>query len=265
MAKRKGLIKFPGNVFEWQKAFGDDLGYEATILPEPVDSLPGSPEKIAAIIERLSRGHVLWSEGDVGDGVSEPVYDALEYRVVGSESYGAVVGVDQEGHRHRYAVWKYLGGKGDRLNYITHTAGYRDCFESDRELSLVLKHATTHGASFIAVASLFSARVNSPKELRDCAYPITALGMLWLRWIARYCDKTVACWGDASQMERNVDVLWMLSRTSVGRHVYAVGLTEAGNPCPIGSQRNMERFEYREIIADREEEEADDTTEVNRN
>lgn len=265
MAKRKGLIKFPGNVFEWQKAFGDDLGYEASIQPEPVDSLPGSPEKIAAIIERLSRGHVLWSEGDVGDGVSEPVYDALEYRVVGSESYGAVVGVDQEGHRHRYAVWKYLGGKGDRLNYITHTAGYRDCFESDRELALVLKHATTHGASFIAVASLFSARVNSPKELRDCAYPITELGMLWLRWIARYCDKTVACWGDASQMERNVDVLWMLSRTSVGRHVYAVGLTEAGNPCPISSQRNMERFEYREMIADREEEEADDTTEVNRN
>ena len=48
MAKRKGLIKFPNNVFEWKKAFGDDFGYEATIQPEPVDYPPGSPEKIAA-------------------------------------------------------------------------------------------------------------------------------------------------------------------------------------------------------------------------
>lgn len=259
MAKRKGLIKFPESVFDWKKAFGDDLGYEATVQPSPVDAKPGSPEKIAAIIERLSRGHVLWSADDGSDGVSEHVYDSVGYRVVGDEKYGAVVGDDAEGHRHRYALWMHLGGPGDRLNYIVEAAGYKDSFGADGELSAILSHAQANRASFVSVGSLFTARVNHPKELWDCAYPVTALAMLWLRWVTRYCDKSIACWGDTERMYRNIDVLWMLSRTSVGRHVYVSGLTESGNPGPIGSSKSLQRFDYKELIADREvEEDVDD-------
>jgi len=263
MGKRKGLIRFPQNVFEWSKAFGDDLGYEATRLPRPVESPPGSPEKIAAIIERLGRGQALWIGGDAGD--AQYAYERVDYRVVGDERFGAVVGKDPEGRRHRYCVWIHLGGHGEKLHYITAAAGYRDSFgeseTTDRELSAIRKHAESRGASFVAVGSLFSARVLAESEVKRLSYPVTGVGMLWLRWMTRYCDKSIACWGDTKIMDRAVDVLWMLSRTSIGRHVYVIGLTPAGFPSPILQAEGcgeIERYEYRDIIADREREEGSD-------
>lgn len=40
------------------------------VLPEPTDALPGTPEKIAVLLERLSRGQILWHPLDARHRIS---------------------------------------------------------------------------------------------------------------------------------------------------------------------------------------------------
>lgn len=250
-----GLIGFPRNVHQWAKAFNDDFGFEAWQESRPTQARPGSHEKIAVIMERLSRGQRLWHADDLTEGPFEYSVDDEGFRVKGTEESGAVVGSDREGATHRYGLWKHLGGTGPKMLYIPALAGKVDLFDVDEELSAILQHAKANSASLVIVASLYSVRVKSVVEMRSKEYPITSLGMLWVRWFAKFADRTVVCWGDVKTLDRSTDVLWMLGRTSKNCQIYAAA--ESGDPPPITKQSpySLVKYDYRAIAEKRQREE----------
>lgn len=265
------LDSIPKNLFEWSDLFNDDLGFEPISLGAPTDSAPGSPEKIAAIDERLARGQSLWHPDDardddfvIGESLERDLFTVDTYQVAGSGKYGAVVGKDRSGAKHRYALWCKLPNMKPRplkVLYVTEGCGYVDSFDLDSELSAIRRHAKLHGAGFVSVVPLFSARARDASELRNADYPVTGIGLLWARWLAKYCDRVVACWGKTTRLERNVDVLWMLSRTARGGHVYTTS-EDATYPEKMAVQSfGMHRWDYKRLISDREMEESDDDIE----
>lgn len=252
-----GLMRFPRNVFEWSNTFNDDYGYEAYQAPKPTDAPPGSPEKRAVIIERLSRGQRLWSADDTVTDESDRDYSSDEFTTVGDERYGAIVGVDVSGGRHRYALWQSLSRTGPRMLYIPAVCGHVDSFDKDPSLEAIRRHADDQGASLVCVASLYSARVHKNSDIKKVDFPITSVGMLWLRWLARFAEKTVICWGEATMLGRNDDVLWMLSRTSPNCQIYAAIPCGAPPSIDFRTVGSLFRYDYRKELGDRHEEEYD--------
>lgn len=263
------LDSIPRNLFEWSDVFNDDLGFEPISLGYPTDAAPGSPEKIAVIDERLARGQSIWHHDDAkdenfveGETLDGDEFGVDSYSIAGSGKFGAAVGKDRAGGKHRYAIWNMQDvsrPKPLKLLYITEGCSYVDNFDVDAELKAIRSHARMHGAKFVAVVPLYSVRARDPGELRKSEYPITGIGLLWARWLAKYCDKVVACWGEANRLERNVDMLWMLSRTARGGQVYSVS-EDATYPekLTVRNGVGLYRYDYKKLIADREMEEVDD-------
>lgn len=268
-------MRFPRNLYEWTRTFKDDLGFEPSKSGEPTDAPPGSQEKIAILRERVERGYRLWLSKDYKrvDCVSEeamasrvPESDGVGFEYAGNERYGAVVGQDRSGHKHRYAIWAELGKgespKGKRLLYITATASYVDSIDKDPELAAIKRHAELLGAEFIAVVPLFSARIQTERDLVDLPEPITEVGFAWIRWMAQHTGRVIVCWGETPALARHIDVLWLLSRTPECK-VYS--LDEEKWPPLINrfSAPTIYRYDYRkfhEDIAEREtlEQDGDD-------
>lgn len=258
------LTQFPASFFAWSAAFGDDLGYEPKDDAMAVKYPPGSPEKVATLAERLQRGQRLWNPDDAVEDTLERTFDRDGYRIVGDGEFGAVVGTDCDGGRHRYSIWTKVKPRRRsrpqgklKFLYVTATAGVVDSFTRDEELQRIYSHAQSHGACEVTVASLFSRRVVSAEAMREVNYPVTNVGLLWIRWAARYVDRVIACWGDSPKLGRHLDVLWLLSRTSAFRHIYVAGL-DGWWPSPITSRQGLERWtDYHLLIADKDEEEID--------
>lgn len=253
-------MRFPRNLFEWSRTFKDDLGYEPMGVGSPTEATPGSPDKIAILRERVERGQRLWRDGDHSVMDDTP---PIEWNYAGSESYGAVVGKDREGNKHRYAIWTELGTRespqAKRVLYVTATASYSDSFDKDPELSAIRRHAKLIGAEFVAVAPLFSARCHNERELAGRSEPFTELGLQWIRWFTRQVGRVVACWGETPQLERHVDVLWMLKRTSRNCQVYSLD-ESADWPPQVNrmSEATIHKYDFQSIVAEREALERDE-------
>jgi len=181
----------------------------------------------------------------------------IECKLAGNELYGAMVGLDREGHKHRYAVWTELGlvesPLSKRVLYVTATASYTDSFDHDAELAAIKRHAKLIGAQFVAVAPLFSARCRNERELAGRSEPFTELGLQWIRWFTRHVGRVVACWGETPQLDRHVDVLWMLKRTSRSCQVYSLE-DNSDWPPPVNrlSDKTIYKYDYSSIVAERE-------------
>lgn len=262
--KRKHRIQeVPRNVFEWSDMFNDDLGFAPSSVGDPVDFDPGSPEKVSVLVERVNRGQSLWNVGDKVEHI-EPTDDEDfdEYRFAGNQDFGAVVGHDPGGGKHRYVLWtKQAPAKGVKpsgtMLYITESAGFVDSFRLDEELRFISDHSAKHGAEFLVVTSLFTARVAKPFDLRNQDYPITSASMFWARWMVKWVDRVVICWGDTDRLDRPIDFLWMLSRTAYGGRVYSVAESAKYPPKVRANTAGLYLFDYESLIAKRREEDAD--------
>lgn len=253
-------MHFPRTLDEWAEEFNDDLGFEPIDVPKPTDAAPGSPDKIAILRERMERGQRLFHARDCFRGNPDMRYEdnPITFSFVGSEKYGAVVGFDFDNHKHRYAIWteckpaKLTGRmKPQKLLYVPATASYVDSFEKDPELAAIKKHAEANNAEFVAVVSLFSARVYTERELAKINYPVTELGYQWLRWLARRVNKVVVCWGETPSLDRYADVLWLLNRTC-SCQIYSLSESEKWPP-PVNrlSEPLIHRYDSKSIIAER--------------
>lgn len=221
-------MELPRSLFDWTDVFKDDSGYEAMEEALPTQEQPGSSGKVAVLHERLLRGQHLWSDADAGAG--EAIGGRAKFKHAGNKSYGAIVGEDSHGHRHRYAIWTALPSKRESpfvMQYVPPFASYVDDFDKDHELKAIKRHAMLHGATSVAVTPMYSARIRTERDFVNIPEPITSAGLLWIRLFAKNVQRIVACWGETTMLARHVDVGWTLGRTrSV---VYS---TEENNPWP---------------------------------
>lgn len=249
-------MHFPRSLREWAREFNDDFGFEPSTNGRPTEAEPGSPEKIAILRERVDRGQHLWSAGDSSKiAIEDP---GITFSYAGSERYGAVIGKDRKGHKHRYAIWTELTASESprkrRVLYVTATASYSDNFDKDPELAAIKRHANLLGAGFVAVSPLFSARVHTERELAGIAEPVTEFGVQWIRWMAKNVGKVVICWGETPALSRHLDVLWILKRTVRNLEVYSLA-EEADWPPPVNrlSAKDIFKFDIASILGDRDE------------
>jgi hypothetical protein len=244
-------MRFPTNVFEWRQAFNDDLGYHPLAVPEPTTAKPGSPEKVAILVERALRGQELWVEEDAkGEKHNSVTVDPpCTFDTVGNEDFGAGIGVDFEGRKHRYAIWKRINPEAKlRVAYVVARSSFVDHFGYDKELWSIANHAAKLGAGFITVVPLLSIRVARPADIKEAMYPVTEVGLLWIRWMVRNCHKTIACWGETRTLDRFRDVGWMLDRT-VRKKLFSVSEGQFW-PEEINESTSGElyKYDYRELL-----------------
>ncbi len=244
-------MEFPDNVFAWRKQFNDDLGFVPLKEPMPTAAHPGSCEKVLVLAERASRGQKLWVQNDARQLCDRHEYefDQEEFSIVGNEASGAAIGKDSSGSRHRYAVWKKIGDAQLKLHYVLKTAGRSDDFGRSETLSRVVRHAKALRAGWVVVTSLFSARVTQECELDVMQYPMTEFGLMFIRWFAKNCNKTIACWGETRRRDQFRDVGWMLDRT-VRKRLYALAPNEFWPPeLPESPEKSeVHRYFYRDLL-----------------
>ncbi|MCR9294650.1 MAG: DUF1643 domain-containing protein [bacterium] len=247
MGKRQ-ILDFPENVFEWNALFNDDYGFEPGKPGMPTTYPAGSPQKVAILRERVMRGQKLWHPQDPVIQFVDVAVDSDGWKTVGSVKSGAIVGRDISGARHRYAIWKELEGSGPALLYVPAKTGYADSWDDDEQLAAIECHAEKQRASFLAVAGLYTRRVASDLEFRRAEQLVTSMSLVALRWLARNCDRVVVCWGQAEQLNRNLDVLWLLSRTSRKCQIYAENRTGPPEPITWDSRGWLQRYDYRKAL-----------------
>jgi hypothetical protein len=254
----------PLSLFDWLDEFNDDLGFEASSYSRACDSPPGSPEKIAMICERISRGQSLWHPEDAKlreapDVGCEPINS---YKITGDIRSGSVIGVDNSGGKHRYAMWMSQDvllrsgrkrARDIRWLYVIEHPGKVDSWDRDDELFAIREHAIENQVSFIGVVSLYTARMKAGDEISSVAVPVTSISLVWARWMARYCDTIVGCWGRGEDyLNRDVDMLWLLSRTVSGGHVHVSSETP-NFPGKLGYYKDASivRYDARAVIEQR--------------
>ena len=91
-------MELPKSLFDWSDLFNDDMGFESMEEALPTDEQPGSSGKVAVLHERLLRGQHLWNDKDAG---AADLTDKTIFKQAGNKDYGAIVGEDSSGHRHR--------------------------------------------------------------------------------------------------------------------------------------------------------------------
>jgi hypothetical protein len=238
-------MRLPRTAFEWAEMFHDDLGFAPREAPSPTRAAPGSPAKVAVLAERARRGQALWAEADAKDLLFQEIESPDTHEVCGSEAYGAAVGMDRAGRKHRYALWwTNEQASGGKMLYVPATAGFADVVSRDAELAAIAQHASCRGARQVAVVPLFSARVTSQRELETLSYPITEYGLLWMRWLARHADVIVCCWGEIRLLNRYQDCAWMLHRTAQKR-IYSLSSSLFWPPPVRDRTAAIHRYNYR--------------------
>lgn len=207
------------------KAFRDDWGFEAVSLGKPTKAKPGSVEKVAELRERVERGFCLWHPEDQLELNTTIKSDLKTYRTIGDDLFGVMIGEDQFGHPHRFAIWSKIKKERERYRvlYVPETTSYVDSFDRDVELSAIYRHADLCGASHVLVCSVFSKRCRSYREFHGShSEPMTYLTTCLMRKLACLVDRVVVCCGDNGTNVIATEVIWALSRATKDGLVYAV-------------------------------------------
>lgn len=251
-------LNLPTSLFKWQSVYGDDFGFEPSVLPSPVDFPPGSAEKLACLIQRARSGENLWHAWDKRE--SHPLMTSARLQtssILGSADHGAAVGMDLKGKLHRYAIWssmKSFQNKRMSMLYVPAFASFDDRFDSDAELIAIRRHATLLNATHLVVCPLFSQRCRREKDLDELDFPMNEVGTRLMRAFAKMADVAVLCFGDVERSERHRDVVWMLSRTIKRQRLFHVGDSyERRPPCVTRFSRSvLHRFDFESLLNESE-------------
>jgi hypothetical protein len=128
--------------------------------------------------------------------------------------------------RYRYALWRQWQAAGPTLMLIGLNPSTADAGHDDPTIRRCIGFARDWGFGGVWVLNLFAYRATQPTVLKAAADPIGPRNDIWLKRIARRCDRIVAAWGNHGRfMHRSTRV-----RAMFGDRLEIIRLTAAGEP-----------------------------------
>jgi len=126
----------------------------------------------------------------------------------------------------RYALWREWDASGPGLMLIGLNPSTADARNNDPTIRRCIGFARDWGFGRVHVLNLFAYRATYPDDLKAASDPVGPRNDLWLRKVARRCDRVVACWGnDGAFMGRSARV-----RAMLGDRLEIIRLNGSGEP-----------------------------------
>lgn len=126
----------------------------------------------------------------------------------------------------RYALWREWDASGRGLMLIGLNPSTADARNNDPTIRRCIGFARDWGFGRVHVLNLFAYRATYPDDLKAASDPVGPRNDLWLRKVARRCDRVVACWGnDGAFMGRSARV-----RAMLGDRLEIIRLNGSGEP-----------------------------------
>lgn len=132
---------------------------------------------------------------------------------------------------YRWLLWREWDAKKPYMVFIMLNPSTADAVEDDPTIRRCIGFAKREGCGGIEVANLFSLRSTDPAALREHDNPVGPETDSWIEKAARHPDTAyvVAAWGAHGKLgARDADARMLLH--SVGKPLYHLGLTKAGQP-----------------------------------
>jgi len=128
--------------------------------------------------------------------------------------------------RYRYALWRKWQTTGPMLMLIGLNPSTADAERNDPTIRRCIGFARDWGFDGVWVVNLFAWRATHPADLKAAAEPVGPRNDVWLRKIARRCDRIAAAWGNHGRfLDRSARV-----RAMFGDRLEIIRLTAEGEP-----------------------------------